>query len=180
MKSLWKDRSGSGIPLIVAAVLAVLILSCAIYEYLRLSIIASGVRDAVQSAIISVATENYSNVYSSLRQSYSGGYIRSSSGWTMKVSSGDIYTRLVETLGLAQEGYDYVKRTGGQVEYTLSDLQVTIQNPPFAPTSTESAQQFTAQAVIHLEVPLSFGWGHLPSMKAELPIQAVYRPRFSK
>lgn len=114
MKPFWKDRSGSGIPLTVAAVLAVLILSCAVYEYLRLSIIASGVRDAVQSAIISVATENYSNVYPSLRQSYSGGYIRSSNGWMVKVSSGDIYTRLVATLGLAQEGNQYVKRTGGR------------------------------------------------------------------
>ncbi|MEK4261897.1 hypothetical protein [Paenibacillus sp. FSL L8-0499] len=180
MKTLLKNRSGSGFPLIVAVVLAVLLLSCAVYEFLRLSIIASGVRDAVQSAIISVATENYSNVYPSLRQSYSGGYIRSSGGWAIKVSTGDICTRLVKTLGLVQEGNQYVKRTGGEVEYTISDLKVTIQNPTFAPASTESIQQFTTQAVIHLEVPLSFGWGHLPSMKADLPIQAVYRPKFSK
>ncbi|OME10721.1 hypothetical protein [Paenibacillus odorifer] len=180
MKALLKNRSGSGIPLTVAVVLAVLILSCALYEYLRLSIIASGVRDAVQSAIISIATENYSNVYPSLRQSYSGGYIRSSNGWAIKISSGDIYTRLVNTLGLVQQGNQYVKRTGGEVEYTISDLKVTIQNPTFAPTSTESIKQFTTQAVIHLEVPLSFGWGHLPSMKADLPIQAVYRPKFNK
>lgn len=112
MKTLLKNRSGSGFPLIVAVVLAVLLLSCAVYEFLRLSIIASGVRDAVQSAIISVATENYSNVYPSLRQSYSGGYIRSSGGWAIKVSTGDICTRLVKTLGLVQEGNQYVKRTG--------------------------------------------------------------------
>ncbi|OME30050.1 hypothetical protein NSS98_22630 [Paenibacillus sp. FSL E2-0274] len=180
MKNLLKNRSGSGIPLTVAVVLAVLILSCAVYEYLRLSIIGSGVRDAVQSAIISVATENYSNVYPSLRQSYSGGYIRSSNGWTIKISAGDIYTRLVGTLGLAQQGNQYVKLTGGQVEYILSNLKVTIQNPSFAPASNESIQQFTAQAVIHLEAPLSFGWGHLPSLRADLPIQAVYYPRFSK
>ncbi|MEK4039431.1 hypothetical protein MHH49_18080 [Paenibacillus sp. FSL F4-0122] len=180
MKILLKNRSGSGFPLIVAVVLALLILSCAVYEFLRLSIIASGVRDAVQSAIISVATENYSNVYPSLRQSYSGGYIRSSAGWAIKVSTGDIYTRLVKALGLVQEGNQYEKRTGGEVEYTISNLKVTIQNPSFAPASTESIQQFTVQAVIHLEVPLSFGWERLPSMKADLPIQAVYRPKFSK
>lgn len=180
MKRIWRDRSGSGFPLTIAVVLVIIIISCAIYEYLRLSIIAAGVRDAVQSAIISVATENYSNVYAGLRQSYSGGFSRSSNGWTEQVSTGDIYSQLSETLGLSPEGNLYIKRTGDQAEYTLFDLSVTILNTPFAPDARGSIRQFTAQAVIHLEVPLSFGWGHLPSMEADLPIQAVYRPRFSK
>ncbi|WP_219220998.1 DUF6550 family protein [Paenibacillus sp. S150] len=165
MKRIWTNRSGSGFPLTVAIVLAILILSCAIYEYLRLSIIASGVRDAVQSAIIAVATENYSNVYAGLRQGYSGGFSRASSRWTEQVSTGRIYPRLSETLGLAQQGNQYVKGTGDQIEYTLSGLSVTILNTPFAPDTPGNIRQFTAQAVIHLEVPLSFGWSHLPPIK---------------
>lgn len=180
MKRIWQNRLGSGLPLTVAIVLAVLIFSCAVYEYLRLTIIAAGVRDAVQSAIISVATENYSNVYAGLRQSYSGGFSRSSSGWAEQVSTGDIYSRLSETLGVISEDNQYVKRAGNQTEYSLSGLSVTIFNAPFAPSDPNSIRQFTAEAVIHLKVPLSFGWSHLPPMEADLPIQAVYRPRFSK
>ncbi len=180
MKRIWQNRSGSGFPLIIAIVLAVLIISCAVYEYLRLTIIAAGVRDAVQSAIISVATENYSNVYPGLRQSYSGGFNRSSSGWAEQVSAGDIYSQLTEILGLIPENDQYVKQANNQTEYTLSELSLTIFNAPFAPSDPNSIRQFTAQAVIHLKVPLSFGWGHLPPMEADLPIQAVYRPRFSK
>ncbi|WP_018885733.1 hypothetical protein [Paenibacillus massiliensis] len=180
MKRFWQNRSGSGFPLVIAIVLAVLIVSCAVYEYLRLTIIAAGVRDAVQSAIISVATENYSNVYPGLRQSYSGGFGRSSSQWTEQLSTGDIYSQLTETLGLIPENGQYVKRTGTQLEYSLSNLTVTILNAPFAPSDPNNIRQFTAQAVIHLKVPLSFGWSHLPPMEADLSIQAVYRPRFSK
>lgn len=161
-------------------VLVVLIFSCAIFEYLRLTIIASGVRDAVQSAIISVATENYSNVYAGLRQGYSGGFSRTSSQWTEQVSTGRIYPRLEEVLGLHQRGYRYVKGSDDQVEYALSGLSITILNTPFAPNNPASIQQFTAQAVIHLEVPLSFGWGHLPPLQADLPIKAVYMPKFHK
>ncbi|MNW41111.1 hypothetical protein D3C74_182380 [compost metagenome] len=180
MKRIWQNRSGSGFPLIIAIILAVLITSCAVYEYLRLSIIAAGIRDAVQSAIISVATNNYSNVYPGLRQSYSGGFNRSSSGWSEQISTGDIYSQLTETLGLIPENNHYVKQAGNQLEYSLSGLTVKILNAPFAPSDLNSIRQFTAQAVIHLKVPLSFGWGHMPPMEADLPIQAVYRPRFSK
>ncbi|MNO15958.1 hypothetical protein D3C76_56300 [compost metagenome] len=180
MRRIWQNRSGSGFPLTVAIVLAVLLVSCAVYEYLRLTIITAGVRDAVQSTIISVATENYSNVYPGLRQSYSGGFSRSSNRWAEQISTGDIYSQLAETLGLIPESDQYVKKAGNQLEYSLSGLTVTILNAPFAPSDPNSIQQFTAQAKIHIEVPLSFGWGHLPPMEADLPIQAVYRPRFSK
>lgn len=180
MKRIWQNRSGSGFPLTIAIVLAVLIISCAVYEYLRLTIIAAGVRDAVQSSIITVATENYSNVYPGLRQSYSGGFSRSSSGWAEQVATGNIYSQLCETLGVISENNQYVKRAGNQLEYSLSGLTITILNAPFAPSDSDSNRQFTAQAVIHLKVPLSFGWSHLPPMEADLPIQAVYRPRFSK
>ncbi|WP_042196329.1 hypothetical protein [Paenibacillus camerounensis] len=173
----WKERSGNGFPLTVAAVLAVLMISCVIYEYLRLSIIASHVRDAVQSAVISVATENYSNVYSGLRQSYSGGFVRSGNQWKESWTTGDVYRRISQDLGLTQERNRYVRKSNQIIEYSISDLQVNVINTPFAPLFPDF-QSFTAEAQIHLTVPLSFGWGHLPPMQANLEMKAAYRPKF--
>ncbi|ASA23414.1 hypothetical protein [Paenibacillus donghaensis] len=173
------NKSGNGFPLVVAIVLAILMFSCAIFEYMRLTIIASGVRDAVQSSIIAVVAENYSNVYSSLRQSYSGGYLRSGNEWQEQVSIGHIYPQLQENLGLTQQGTRYAKLIGDQAEYSVSGLNVTLINAPFAPLSPSTTEQFTAEALIQLEVPLSFGWGHLPPMKAELHVKAIYMPRFN-
>lgn len=178
MKPLWKNRTGSGYPLAITVVLAILLLSCCIFEYFRLSIIAAEVRDATQSAIISVATENYSLVYNGLRQGYSGGFNRSGNQWQESWTTGDIYSRLSRNLGLTQEESNYVRKSAEYTEYNISNLQVKVINTPFAPASPQSVPQFTAEAQIQLTVPLSFGWGHLPPMQANLKVQAVYRPRF--
>ncbi|NWL87838.1 hypothetical protein DMN77_09515 [Paenibacillus sp. 79R4] len=178
MMRFWKNCSGSGYPLAITIVLAILLLSCCIFEYFRLSIIAAEVRNATQSAIISVATENYSLVYNGLRQSYSGGYTRADNQWQESWTTGDIYNRISRDLGLVQEGSRYVRKSSDYTEYSISGLEVDIINTPFAPASPDSIQQFTAEAQLQLAVPLSFGWGHLPPMKASLKVQAVYRPRF--
>ncbi|KFN12177.1 hypothetical protein P4H94_26895 [Paenibacillus macerans] len=178
MNLLWNNRSGSGYPFAVTVVLFIMLLSCGIFEYFRLTIIAAQVRGTTQSAIIAVATENYSHIYSSLRQSYSGAFSRSGNEWRELWSAGDINGRIRRDLGLMQEGTAYVRKSSDRIEYSISGLDVKILNSPFAPASPGSARQFTAEAKIHLTVPLSFGWGHLPPMQADLNVQAVYRPRF--
>ncbi|WP_141499732.1 hypothetical protein [Paenibacillus luteus] len=179
MKWIWKNRAGSGFPLTVAIVLVILLLSCAIYEYLRLSIIASGVRDAVQSSIIAVSTENYAHVYNGLREGYSGGYLlNASNGWREHVTTGDVLERLDQTLGLTAKGSDHIKFAGLNKEFTISELQVLIHNAPFAPSSSAEAPRFEATVTLTLEVPLSFGWTNLPPMKSTLTVKAGYTPKF--
>ena len=63
LKTVLKDRSGQGTPMILAVVVCCLILACVVFEYMRLVIVAQGVRDSVQSAIVAVATENWDEAY---------------------------------------------------------------------------------------------------------------------
>ena len=63
LKTVLKDRSGQGTPMILAVVVCCLILACVTFEYMRLMIVAQGVRDSVQSAIVDVATENWDEAY---------------------------------------------------------------------------------------------------------------------
>ena len=74
LKKMIKDKKGMSYPLTVALVLALLIALCVLAEFFRLSIIAYGVRNALQESVISVATTNYNEVYDGLREGYSGGY----------------------------------------------------------------------------------------------------------
>lgn len=178
MKKFWLNRSGSGYPLAISLVLATLLISCCIFEYFRLSIIAAEVRDATQRSIIAIATENYRLVYSGLRQSYSGGYTRSGNQWHESWTTGDIYKQMSDELHLTQTDQGYARISNGETAYHVSQLNVKIINTPFAPSSFSANQQFTAEADFMLTVPLSFGWGHLPPMKAKLKVKAIYRPRF--
>jgi len=174
----FRCKKGNSYPLAIMIALVIIIIATAAFEYMRLMIIAQGVRDGVQSAIISVSTGNYSDVYASLREGYSGGYVNNGGGFNEKVSTGDVYARLSELLGLQREGSRYVKYTGDVVEYRVSDLNITIINAPFAPSNRDTAQKFQAEATIQLEVPLSFGWANLPPMRITLNCKAGWTPKF--
>lgn len=89
LREILRDRKGNGFPLAIAITLALVIIFCGISEYIRLLIIAQGVRDAVQTAVISTVNDNYDDVYHGVREGYSGGISRwpeiSRNLWTMVI-----------------------------------------------------------------------------------------------
>jgi hypothetical protein len=168
-----KDKSGNAALFAIIIILCLMLLFTVISEYLRLQIIASGVRDALQSSVIAVATENYDEVYNGLREGYSGGYqLIETDQWEEQVDSGAVLTKLSDKLGLI-EGTKYA---GVYMEYQLSDLDIQINNAPFATSDNDS--RFEAEAWVTLTVPLSFGWDHLPPMEIRLKVDAGYSPKF--
>lgn len=134
LKTVLKDRSGQGTPMILAVVVCCLILACVVFEYMRLMIVAQGVRDSVQSAIVAVATENWDEAYPGLREGYSGGYQLSGSSWTQNVTTGNVYDRLQQVLGLVYEDGRYLKYAGPDLEYRFYDLHMELENAPLAPS----------------------------------------------
>lgn len=84
----------------IAITLVLLIIFTGISEYLRLLIVAQGVRDAVQAAVISTVVENYDEVYHGIREGYSGGYQPMAEDFYESLDYGDIYGRLDSILGL--------------------------------------------------------------------------------
>jgi len=176
--SIIREKRGLSFPFSVAIALALVIIMCGIFEYMRLMIIASGVRDAVQSAVIATTNDNYNDVYNGVREGYSGGYVLSGFSWEESFYYGDMYDRLDRTLGLQKSGGDHIKYAGEKVEFKLSGLSVNIVNSPFAPSNTDGAQKFLADAAITLEVPVSFGGKTLPPMQINLKVKAGYIPKF--
>lgn len=177
-KEILKNQSGQGIPMILAIVLCCLVLACVTFEYMRLMIIAQGVRDSVQSAIVDVATENWDEVYSGLREGYSGGYQFSGSSWSHNITSGNVYTRLQQVLGIKYEDGQYVKYTGTDLEYRLSNLKLEVENAPLAPSVPEGITQLNVTGAITVDIPLSFGFGHLTPLQITMKLNAKYVPRF--
>lgn len=178
LKKVFSNKQGNSTLLIIALVLTIIILSCATFEYMRLMVVAIGVRDSVQSAIIDVATENWDEVYNGLREGYSGGYSLTGTTWEQDLTSGDVYDRLEDNLGLEQKGGSYAKYAGDVLEYEVSGLSINVINAPLAPSNPRSINQFTVEGAVDVAVPLSFGWEHLPSMKIRMGLKAVYIPKF--
>ena len=94
LRIILKDKSGVSFPLVIGVTLSLLLIFCGVSEYFRLQIIAAGVRDAVEDAIISTVNDNYAGVYHGVREGYSGGYMPYGEGeWEETLDEGDIYGR---------------------------------------------------------------------------------------
>ncbi len=156
----------------VVVILVLLLVFSVVGEYLRLQIIAKGVRDAVQSAVISVATGNYDDVYNGLREGYSGGYALYGDDWLTQVDQGAVMNELSILLGLSF-GQKY---TDGQLEYEITDMNLNVINAPFAPMS--NSDRFESEVYLTLTVPTAFGWERIPPMVIEMKVEAGYTPKF--
>ncbi len=178
IKALLRSKKGfSSAPWMVVIALAGLMFFIVLWQIIRLVIIAAGVKDAVQSAVISTSVGNYSNVYDGVREGYSGGYRYSGNSWKSAISTGDVYGRLDKLLGLKASGGKHNKINSDGVEYSVYGLSVNIENAQFAPTSGD-IQQFSATSYITLEVPLSFCGDILPPMQIRLCVKSKYTPKF--
>jgi len=175
---ILRSKKGTSFPLVVAVTLALVILFCGVSESIRLMIVAQGVRDAVQSAVISTINDNYDNVYHGVREGYSGAYRPSASDFEESLDYGDMYGRLDQLLGLRQENGYHVKYAGDDMEFRLSGLSVDLDNMPLAPASPDNSKGLLADAAIKLEVPVSFGGKSLPPMTINLRVRAKYMPIF--
>ena len=137
-KQAIRDRRGVSFPLIVAVTLSLVILLCGVSEYLRLLIVAQGVRDAVQEAVISTVNDNYDDVYHGVREGYSGAYQPMAGDFEESLDYGDIYGRLDSLLNLRSHGGYHVQYTeDGKMEFRVWNLSVDLRNASFA--SADSA-----------------------------------------
>ena len=117
LRQILQDRRGVSFPLIVAITLSLIIILCGISEYFRLLLVAQGVRDAVQEAVISAVNDNYDDVYHGVREGYSGAYQPLAGDFEESLDFGDIYGRLDELLNLTYRGGYHTQYTDdGEME----------------------------------------------------------------
>jgi hypothetical protein len=178
LKNILKDKKGLSIPLTVAVTLSLIMMFTAISEYMRLSIIAKGVRDSLQSAVIAAVNDNYKDVYHGVREGYAGGYQPNAGGFAESVNHGDIWRRLDNLLGLRSSGGGQERQIEDGYEFRLSDLNIEVWNTPLAPSDPTNAQRFTANAAIKLEVPVRFAGANLPPLTIHLKVQAGWITKF--
>jgi len=173
--TLLKDRKGNMMPLVVAVTICMLIIILGVAEYMRLVITAAGIKDAMESAVISTVNDNYNEVYHSVREGYAAGYEPDGESFSASVDYGDIYSRMCFLLGLEEDGAGYVRiNNGGEMEYCLSNLSVSIPNTALG----AGGSSYYADASIRLEVPVRFAGKIITNMSINLKVRAAYTEKF--
>jgi len=174
-KALLKDRKGNMMPLVVAVSLGMFLVILGVSEYMRLVITAAGIKDAMESAIISTVNDNYNEVFHSVREGYAAGYEPYGESFVSSVDYGDIYSRLCFLLGLEEDRDGYVRiGNDGETEYRLSELWVSIPNTALG----GGGGSYYADASIKLEVPVRFAGKLITDMSIIIKNRAVYREKF--
>lgn len=178
VKKVLSNNRGSGFPFAVAITLCLVMIFTGISEYFRLMIVAQGVRDALQEAVISTVSDNYDDVYHGVREGYSGGYQPIDTDFEESIDYGNIYDRMDTIMGLNQsDGYHIKKTNEGKTEFRIYQLNVDIRNASLAGGDQEESR-FEVESSVVLEVPVSFGGRMLPLMKIQVKNSAGYTPKF--
>ena len=174
VSDILKDRQGNMTPLIVVVTIILLLIILVVSEYMRLMITAAGVKDAMESAVISTINDNYNEVYHSVREGYAAGYEPEDETFVAVVDTGDIYGRLCFLLGLEEAENGYVRYSNnGEKEYYISNLSVYLPN-----TSLRGGGEYYATASVRLSVPVRFAGKLLPDMVITIKAKAAYTEKF--
>ncbi len=172
---ILKDEKGTTTPFLLAIILAIILISTVAYEYMRLLITATAIRDNVQSAVIESVTDNWDNSYQGLREGYSGAYTYSDN-WNELYSKGNVYLRLQRNLGVVNESGTYVKYIDDFVEYKISNLNVNVTNTEFAPNSS-NIEQLNISGTVDITVPMSYSFVSR-DMEITMRLNAKFTPKF--
>ncbi len=182
VKGSLKNNEGSGLLWGIILIFVLFMFFSATSEYLRSYVVLNGVRDGLQSIATNIATENYNEIYSSEREGYFGAYkLSNTDKWEEDVDKSSLDSELNKLLGVKKEGSSYVKRysSNNEVEYTLSNLKLKIENPSLAPTDQEvNKKTFTVEITADTELYKLYDFFDSDNIKTKLGAKAGYIPKF--
>lgn len=166
-----KRNKGMTYPLAVFVILGLLLFAFAIFEVVRLNIIAAAVRDKYQAAIISSATENYKNVYPTVRESYAASVTFNGYSWREldNVTQTKIYNRILSNLNTGERS---------QCSIAKSSIDFTVSPSTIAPSNVYSSQTFDVDGKLVVTIPLSFAWDSLPPIRMNVNVKSQWKMQF--
>ena len=171
------NNKGNATVLSVAICLVIILVMCAVFEYMQMLIITTGIRNAVESAAVSTVVANYEETYSQLREGYSGGYIYQDTAFVESLDTGNIYARLDTLLALTDDGDKHIKyRSDGTVEYSISNMRIEVENTGYA--QGNSTVNLNVTVFVDVKIPVNYGGRKVATLAPTMRVKASYIPKF--
>ena len=177
-KRIWiisRDVKGNFMPLAIALVIIMLLVTVSVTKFMELWITASGVRDAFEEALISVVTENYNETYHCVREGYAGGYEPTGYGFYESVDLGNVSGRLGNLLGLTARSDKLVKLNDhGDPDFEISEINVSVSNTHLR----TGGEVFSAEGTLLMEISLRLEGRVMFQIPIRLKVKARMRDKF--
>lgn len=184
IKDSLKDKRGNGFVWACVVLLVILIVFFGLSEDARNHMTTRGVRQGLESVATTIATNNYDEIYRSEREGYFSAYTiddKKTNKWEEKIENDKLDEYLETALGVQKKGSKYVKETpSGQVEFELTDVEVNIVNPNFAPSDKEKNKEtFTVEITSDLKIYPMFKLGEGDEIiEVKVGAKSGYIPKF--
>lgn len=184
IKDSLKDKRGNGFVWACVVLLVLLIVFFGLSEDARNHMTTRGVRQGLESVATTIATNNYDEIYRSEREGYFSAYTiddKKTNKWEEKIENDNLDEYLETALGVQKKGSKYVKETpSGQVEFELTDVEVNIVNPNFAPSDEDKNKEtFTVEITSDLKIYPMFKLGDGDEIiEVKVGAKSGYIPKF--
>lgn len=183
LKYKVNEKEGSGVIEAVVLFLFAMLLLSVIFEYIRVQILANGIRDNFERAVLTVASENYDEVYAGFREILymggiyeggpeGGGDIDEEPEWVSINDHGNVEEELQELLKLElkedTDTYANIKDN-----YYIENIEVEILN-----YSHEASGRYEIRGTIQLRLPMYFSGIKVMDISFPINIKTAYTPKY--
>lgn len=145
-------------------------------EVFSASVIKRGIRDSIEQAIISNATNNYYYAYQGVREESSSTHqkISAESLWDNSATTHDVTDRLVALLKLNKQGNSYIKSNSSNTyEFAISNITIIVDNPQVG----EKGVNVIYETTYDLSIPFSIA-GFTMYINSSHSKSSTYRRKF--
>jgi hypothetical protein len=176
-----KEKDGSSIIYMVVIFLIAMILLSISYEFIRMQIIANNIRDAYERSILTVAADNYNEVYAGFRdKEYIGGEFEGGPAgggdknelaeWVAMNDYGNIKEELMELLSLKEDGRFILS---DKDKYKLSDMKVEVKNGEYS-----SNTRYQIKGTLKLTIPFYFNKVFISDIVIPIHVNSAYTAKY--
>lgn len=170
---ILSDKKGAVTVQTMVIVFGIMIVFSIAFQFIRVSIVASGVRDTMRNDVIDAVDANYNNAFDGMREGNSDAY-SADNAWAECADSSSVVSGVVSFLGLTSNGSAYVKEDDGTTQYSISGIAVNLQNPPMGTDDIK----LNIRATYTLSVPVSLFLIRLPQLSLPQSVNAGFQQKF--
>lgn len=174
-----QDNTGAGEINAVIIFLILMIFFSILFEYIRIQIYASNIRDSFERAILTVASENYNEVYAGFREIevIGGEYIGGPAGggnkaelpeWVPMNDMGNVTDELMNLLAMDTAGNGNMP-TG---KFSITDIMVYIKD------GYSGSGRYEAKGSMKLKLPVYFLGVIERNIELELEVKTGYSAKY--
>lgn len=175
---LLKKKEGFGMLSCVIVMLVGMIFLSIFCEYIKVTIITSNLKDAYERAILTVASENYNEVYAGFREikniggEYQGGPesgLDEAPEWVTLHDYGDVSEELMELLNLIDnDTFLY----SNEDEYSISNFKIEVKDMLL------TTRKYEVKGNAKISIPLYFANQKIYDIQMTIRVSTAYTPKY--